>query len=116
MSIVKLKLSKLHLMTICIICLVLIIVLLLVYLKSTSSKQQNVPFYINTYSNNTRSNDANPALYHSTKSVDGERQFTNDTAWKSQPSKCFDCESQLKAQCGDACVYSGTKQKLFSQN
>lgn len=55
----------------------------------------------------------NPALYHATKSVDGEHQFTESTQWKSQPSKCFDCESQLKAQCGDACVYNGTKQKLF---
>ena len=55
----------------------------------------------------------NPALYHSTKSVDGEQQFNNDTQWKSQPSKCFDCEAQMEATCGDACVYNATKQKLF---
>ena len=55
----------------------------------------------------------NPALYHSTKSVDGEQQFNNDTQWKSQPSKCFDCEAQMVATCGDACVYNATKQKLF---
>ena len=55
----------------------------------------------------------NPALYHSTKSVDGENQFNMDTQWKSQPSKCFDCEAQLEATCGDSCVYNATKQKLF---
>jgi hypothetical protein len=55
-----------------------------------------------------------PALEHPTKSVDGENQFTPNSKWKAQPSKCFDCEAQLQAQCGDACVYNTTKQKVFN--
>ena len=56
----------------------------------------------------------NPALGHSTKSVDGEHQFSKDEQWKSQPSKCFDCESQMNAlDSRPLSVYDGTKQKLF---
>ena len=56
-----------------------------------------------------------PYLQHSTKSVDGESQFTPNSKWKAQPSKCFDCEAQL-AQTSDAdvYVYDATKQKLFN--
>ena len=52
-------------------------------------------------------------LQHSTKSVDGESQFTPDSKWKAQPSKCFDCEVQL-AQSGAKHAYDGTKEKLFN--
>lgn len=99
-----------------IICILLIIVLVVMYIYSVRSKtQKSIPYGGNRTNSKTNTDYSRDALYHSTKSVDGERQFTNDTAWKSQPSKCFDCESQLQAQCGDACVYNGTKQKLFSQ-
>ena len=54
-----------------------------------------------------------PYLQHSTKSVDGESQFTPNSKWKAQPSKCFDCEAQM-AQSSDAYVYDATKQKIFN--
>ena len=64
--------------------------------------------------NTKQRNFNNPTLYHSTKSVDGEHQYSEDTQWKSHPSKCFDCETQMKETCGDACVYKATKQKVFN--
>jgi hypothetical protein len=95
-----------------------LVLLIIVFMKFNNS-------YKNKVINDTNMNDSNiddiksnidynnPALYHSTKSVDGENQFNMDTKWKSQPSKCFDCESQMEATCGNACVYNATKQKLF---
>ena len=77
-------------------------------LNANKSKQ------INNFMNKPYTNYHAAALEHPTKSVDGESQFTPNSKWKAQPSKCFDCEAQLQAQCGDACVYNTTKQKVFN--
>jgi hypothetical protein len=53
-----------------------------------------------------------PYLQHSTKSVDGESQFSPNSKWKAQPSKCFDCEAQM-AQSASENAYNATKEKLF---
>jgi len=99
------------------IALVLIIIVIIMYFNSKNKKvkvinvtHESLPIPISTA---PVIDYENPALYHSTKSVDGEQQFNNDTQWKSQPSKCFDCEAQMESTCGDACVYNATKQKLF---
>ena len=54
-----------------------------------------------------------PVLGHASSSIDSERQFSEDTQWKGQPSKCYDCESDMANRYGDAAVFNATKQKLF---
>jgi len=54
-----------------------------------------------------------PVLGHASSSIDSERQFSEDTQWKGQPSKCYDCEYEMANRYGDAAVFNATKQKLF---
>jgi hypothetical protein len=54
-----------------------------------------------------------PVLGHASSSIDSERQFSENTQWKGQPSKCYDCESDMANRYGDAAVFDATKQKLF---
>ena len=51
---------------------------------------------------------------HSGSSIDSERQYLPSEQWKGQSSKCYDCERDMQARCGDAAVFNATKQKLFS--
>jgi len=53
-------------------------------------------------------------LGHAASSVDSERQYTIESQWKGQASKCYSCEADMESRCGEACVYNATKQKLFS--
>ncbi len=98
-----------------IVCLCTIILLIIVF-KNNFNKNKNTVLITDVTSNsNSNSKDySNPALKHSTKSVDGEQQFSKDEQWKSQPSKCFDCEKQMAhSQCGNKMVTNVTKQKLL---
>lgn len=67
-----------------------------------------------THANKTLHKYTAPSLGHAASSIDSEQQYTRSTQWKGQPSKCYDCEADMAARCGDACVFNATKQKLFS--
>ena len=99
-----------------IICAIVLLILVIMNLNNKNKDKDKIIIvddaHVVNYAN-SQIDYNNPALYHSTKSVDGEHQFNADTQWKSQPSKCFDCEAQLEATCGNACVYNATKQKVF---
>jgi len=100
---------------VCIFTIILLVILLALF-RCNSASNINKTKQISKFINKPYTNiDYDiPALEHPTKSVDGENQFTPNSKWKAQPSKCFDCEAQLQAQCGDSCVYNTTKQKVFN--
>jgi hypothetical protein len=93
-------------------CAIVLIILVAMKFKNNSSKEVVVKHI--DVNDTLPINYANPALSHPTKSVDGEHQFSEDMQWKSQPSKCFDCEAQLEATCGPSCAYNANKQKTFN--
>ena len=87
------------------------IVITMVLLKRSSSNR--VKMNINSKRESTPRNFQAPVLGHASSSIDSERQFSDDTQWKGQPSKCYDCESDMANRYGDEAVFNATKQKLF---
>jgi hypothetical protein len=55
-----------------------------------------------------------PYLSQGASSIDSEKQFaeTGDQ-WKGQSNKCYSCERDMQARCGNQCAYNATKTKCF---
>jgi uncharacterized paraquat-inducible protein A len=56
-----------------------------------------------------------PEFQHTGKCVNCERQFSENTRWRGQSNKCYDCETDLIIRSGGdhAAAYNGVKTKCF---
>jgi hypothetical protein len=93
------------------IVVIVILVIVILFISILLNKKQKIELLT------TELYDYNaPYLLQGASSVDSEKQFASTgEQWKGQPNKCYSCEKDMQARCGNgnSCIYKASKTKCF---